>query len=548
LWGIGHDLPYSYYGDENQLIYSSLKFGTGDFNPHWFFWPTLFQYFVFFLFGLFYISGLLAGYFNSASDIIYLYVRSPAAFLIIGRSAASFFGISTIILVYILARRYFGDKKALLAAFLYSVLPLAVEYSHYAVVDTPLVFMITLAVIFILRLYESAGVKNYILSGLFLGLAFGIKYSALFLIVPLYLAQFMRKDRRGLLGRMLDGKIVISLFSAIVAFFAVCPYAFLDWRTFLRDIKVQYIAAKLGWYGFERFNSLAVHISQNLREGLSFPVLVFSLCGLFFGLKKKKGPEFILAVIVPLYFFAISFSRNPYPKFMLPLLPFLSIFAAAALIELVGKIRAMRSPVPKNIIFLLFPVIIIFPLSSSVHLDRNLNLLNTMTIAKGWIEANIPKGSRILMTAYGPALVQSPEDIVEDYTQLSMVTPTYNYHKERSNFYRIKQEVASQKTNYKISYILSPVAALENKPAYEYMFKDSLSSINNYKEKFQYIVITDASYAKLLQAPNSRLAKRYRKLKGFYKELTREFAPEKVFRPEPGISRGPVVSIYKISR
>lgn len=47
LWGIWHGLPYEYDLDEHKFISTSLRFGTGDLNPHYFVYPTLFFYALF---------------------------------------------------------------------------------------------------------------------------------------------------------------------------------------------------------------------------------------------------------------------------------------------------------------------------------------------------------------------------------------------------------------------------------------------------------------------------------------------------------------------
>ena len=44
LWGLFHDLPFSYFGDELHFMKRSMALGTGDLNPHWFHKPALFMY------------------------------------------------------------------------------------------------------------------------------------------------------------------------------------------------------------------------------------------------------------------------------------------------------------------------------------------------------------------------------------------------------------------------------------------------------------------------------------------------------------------------
>ncbi len=46
LWGVTWGLPHAYHPDEGSILIHALGFGTGDLNPHWFRWPSLFMYIV----------------------------------------------------------------------------------------------------------------------------------------------------------------------------------------------------------------------------------------------------------------------------------------------------------------------------------------------------------------------------------------------------------------------------------------------------------------------------------------------------------------------
>src|SRR5262245_20678761 len=53
LWGLTHDLPFSYFGDELHLLKMSAAMGTGDLNPHWFHKPAFLNYLMLLGFGLY---------------------------------------------------------------------------------------------------------------------------------------------------------------------------------------------------------------------------------------------------------------------------------------------------------------------------------------------------------------------------------------------------------------------------------------------------------------------------------------------------------------
>ncbi len=61
LWGLFHDLPFSYFGDELHFMKRSMAMGTGDLNPHWFHKPALFMYLWLFSYGLYFLVGMSDG-------------------------------------------------------------------------------------------------------------------------------------------------------------------------------------------------------------------------------------------------------------------------------------------------------------------------------------------------------------------------------------------------------------------------------------------------------------------------------------------------------
>ena len=53
LWGLLHDLPFSYFGDELHFMRRAMAIGTGDLNPHWFHKPAFLMYVLAFCYGLY---------------------------------------------------------------------------------------------------------------------------------------------------------------------------------------------------------------------------------------------------------------------------------------------------------------------------------------------------------------------------------------------------------------------------------------------------------------------------------------------------------------
>jgi hypothetical protein len=70
LWGINFGLPYLYHPDEPGYVTIAQNiFKTGDLNPHFFNYPSLFFYLNALAYMPYYLAGRLAGAFSSPADI-----------------------------------------------------------------------------------------------------------------------------------------------------------------------------------------------------------------------------------------------------------------------------------------------------------------------------------------------------------------------------------------------------------------------------------------------------------------------------------------------
>ncbi|MGD7036997.1 glycosyltransferase family 39 protein [Methylotuvimicrobium buryatense] len=92
-----------------------------------------------------------------------------------------------IVLVYIFGKRVFGEKVAVMSAFLLAALPLHVHYAGRMMADSPLAFFITLAFFLFYYAEQSNSKKQYFYCGAALGFAYWIKSVVPILALPIFL-------------------------------------------------------------------------------------------------------------------------------------------------------------------------------------------------------------------------------------------------------------------------------------------------------------------------------------------------------------------------
>jgi hypothetical protein len=168
-----------------------------------------------------------------------------------------------------------------------------------------------------------------------------------------------------------------------------------------------------------------------------------------------------------------------------------------------------------------------------------------MTLAKDWVEKNIPPGSAILLDEYGPPLVEGPSRIRAEAERKFLDGARFAYHKKRALFYQVREEVAGEAVSYNLSYIRHPIGYLEGEAGYEREMAESLAALENYRTKYEFLIVSDAQLEKYARYQISEIPERYRKIKGFYEEL-QGLLPMRVFSPREGYVRGPTIKIFKL--
>jgi dolichyl-phosphate-mannose--protein O-mannosyl transferase len=186
FWGIYFGLPQTECRpDETYVIDIALRFGTGDFNPHTFIYPTLYMYVLFLLYAGYFLVGFAMGKYSSNSDFLLEYVLDPTSFYLIDRFLSALLGTATVLITYHLAKQFLDRKTAIISAFFLALAYLHVRHSHFGVLDVPVTFLIMCSAFFILRAHNDYTSRNYLLAGIFAGLAASTKYIVYGRVCPL---------------------------------------------------------------------------------------------------------------------------------------------------------------------------------------------------------------------------------------------------------------------------------------------------------------------------------------------------------------------------
>lgn len=393
--GINFGLPDFYHADEPIIVNHAVAYGLGDFNPHFFKIPPLISYLLFISYGFYYVFGRAVGICASLGDFQNLFLIHPSSFYLIGRMIFGvFLGMATIYLFFHFIKRFFSKEHAFLSSFILAMNFLHVRDSHYLYTDIPLLLVLVACFFMIFRILEYGNWKDYLNFGLLGGAAVATKYNGVFIFIPFFAAHFLRTWKSG--ARLFTVNFLMALVTSLVAYSLLNPFSWLDFNFFLSDVRVQ--------AGAEAFTGLFHHLTYSLNGALGAPVLVFSLIGILILIFQPEPKRLLLFSFVFVYYLVICFFGQPYDRYVLPLIPFFIFFATDVLFLIMRKLNLSRSLV------FIFSFIFTLPSMAKVCFSDYLFLQkDNRTMAKEWIECNVPLDSKIAVDVlfYAPRLKPS---------------------------------------------------------------------------------------------------------------------------------------------
>lgn len=401
FWRLGAGIPFAVSVDEPEIVTRAIQMmRSGDYNPRFFDYPTLYIYVQLLAAVVWFLAGAIAGKWSSLTQV------NAWDFLVWGRAVTAILGTATVLLVYQIAMRW-GTRYALLAAGLMAVMPMHVRESHYTLTDVPVTFFAALAFLLSLRAHEQQRASAFAWAGAAAGLATATKYPGIFALSLPLVAVWMTPGARP--SRMVAALLTIAASAA--AFLLAAPYTILDLPAFLNGFaKLAQVYAgtpppEPGW----------IIYLKHLRTNLQWPALLLALAGAALAIVRGlRGPgrvRWLLAVVFPLlYFWFVSRQTLIFGRYILPIVPFICVLVAAAVVSGVSLLRRFSIPraVRTGLIAGLTAAALVPPAVIAIRFDRGLGDQGTKEQAYKWIEMNVPKEAKIYTEAHGLILPHHP--------------------------------------------------------------------------------------------------------------------------------------------
>ncbi|HOX37678.1 MAG TPA: glycosyltransferase family 39 protein [Candidatus Brocadiia bacterium] len=315
----------SYHPDEYYVLkgIGNMHPERFDFDPKLYGWPG----FTFYAVAAALKGAQTAGFLTVTRDLTFFFDNpgQMARFYLAGRFLTGLFSVAAVVMLYLAGRKGSGRTEGFLAALMFTVTPAVVVNAHYMTGDAIALFWATVLILLIMSWHERMDWKRYAALGIVCGVATGTKFHAATLLAPVGCLWLFRRDKLS--------AIPVVAFSVILGFAAASPYHLINasraWNILTVELgQVSHSASIL-----TKLRNAVFGPFELLQYGIGGSALLFALAAVLCRLRAGRLQDRALAAGVILMWLGLGQSGTPFCRHVLPLVPFLCLLMARALVD-----------------------------------------------------------------------------------------------------------------------------------------------------------------------------------------------------------------------
>ncbi len=393
LWGISFGLPgYVYHPDEPEVVERAFNIlRTGNLNPGWFHYPSGYIYTLSFSFVVHFLLGATRGFFIIFPE------QSTPDFYLAARATSALFGAAIVLVAFLLGRSAGSRRAGMIAAAFVACSYLSVVNSHYGTADLATGFWTTLCGLFAVLMVTERRWRWHLLAGAMAGIAAGVKYNAGLCLIMVLVAHLLSGRPKAW------ERLAASLAAAAGAFLLTTPFALLDLRTFLNGIGFELNYANHVYHAGYSGGSLRWYLTAFLTSA-DAPLAVFYGAGLIYAVARPRRARLVLWIFAAAYLFGLARSSLHFERYVLPVIPILSVLAALFLDEAAGWLAGLVGGRAGVWAGGLTAALIAVPLAAGVLFDGATARSAVRQEAGAWVVENVAPRAKIAIEHYAMPL------------------------------------------------------------------------------------------------------------------------------------------------
>ncbi len=408
--GVAFGFPSLYDPDEPVFVLSALQLLRGHtLNPGWFGHPGTTTIYALALVELVvYAIGYVTGRFTGTASFVQAIYTDPTVVFLPGRLLMVAFGLACIGLTFILGKRLFDVQVGLLAAALLAIDPIHIRYSQLIRTDMHATVFMLLFLIAAMGIVTRGRLRDYLHASLWLGFACATKWPAVTIVAGMVGAASARAIAHPQERLTQLRHLGVGAAASVMALFFASPYLFIDYPTVLVNLHGEARPHHLGATGHGALANAWWYLVHPLRNALGITGLALAAPGLVIGIIRSRVFLVTAVPVMITFLVAISVQALIWERWVVPLLPLLTIAVAVSIVA-IARWAAARSGARSGVFAAgAACLIVVVPstLAARGHAAERRN--DTRRMASAWARAHIPPGKTLLLEIFAFDLLDRP--------------------------------------------------------------------------------------------------------------------------------------------
>lgn len=426
FFNINWDNGGNFHPDELNIAVAVTKIKLfSEFNPDFYQYGTVIIY-------VYRIIGQFLVYITNDTH----WVENYSSITLIGRYVSAAISTATIPLIFLMTFARFGTAVGLLSSFFIGFSPLLIQTAHFSTTDT-LLMLIGISLFYISdQLYKRSTVFLIVSASILSAFALSTKASGAFYILMPIIAIISNKPKNQTLFKHIHKttlKYIYFFICLISAYIIIAPMTFVAFNEYIdgmiyeRSIvngnlpiyyTFQFIDTKPLLYAISQM-PITLGLSQTILGIIGFIYLVI------YAIKNRSFAHALLLIWTLAYFIVVSSWHVKFVRYMIPLFPFLCIFASIYIDKVIknNARKVLRYTI-------LISVISVTTLQGLAFIAIYKNT-HTRFQAFDWIVSETPENSKFLIDDATEFLPESSEeDIQENSGRLYKQIPHFGLESE----------------------------------------------------------------------------------------------------------------------
>lgn len=393
IYGVGFGLPALNDPDEPLFVMTALEMlRNHSLNPGWFGHPGTTTLYCLALISLAVGGlGIATGRFADGHALMVAAYADPGIIFLPGRLFIVACGVGCVWFTWSLGKKLGGARLGLIAAAFLAVNAVHIHYSQIIRTDVQATVFMLLCTRSAVAIAHEGRARDYLLAGIWAGLACATKWPAAIIVLNPLCAGLYRVS----LDRREWRRLALLPATALAALLIASPYLLLDYPTVIRNLAGEARTAHPGATGGGFLANLSWYVAHPLLMSFGAAGLTLIAAGTLGALSRPLKAVAVLPGVIA-FLIVIGAQALLWERWIVPMLPFAALAAAAAICWLADRLRAQLTR-PLHFLEVAAAILLMIPMLQATCASAIERAQDTRQVASAWVRVNVPPGKSIVV-------------------------------------------------------------------------------------------------------------------------------------------------------